>query len=44
MIDDQKTKHRNKSNRMSNAEIMVIPILFHSGDFCCFKHYKANIS
>jgi hypothetical protein len=44
MIDDKKTKYRNKPNRMSNAEIMVILILFHSGDFRCFKHYKANIS
>ena len=24
---------------MSNAEIMVILILFHSGGFRCFKHY-----
>jgi len=24
MIEDQKTKHRNKPNRMSDAEIMVI--------------------
>ena len=29
MIDDKKTKHRNKPNRMSDAEIMVILILFH---------------
>ena len=39
MIDDKKTKHRNKPNRMSDAEIMVILILFHSGGFRCFKHY-----
>ena len=39
MIEDKKTKHRNKPNRMSNAEIMVILILFHSGGFRCFKHY-----
>ena len=25
MIEDKKTKHRNKPNRMSDAEIMVIP-------------------
>ncbi len=31
--------HRNKPNRMSDAEIMVILILFHSGGFRCFKHY-----
>ena len=29
----------NKPNRMSDAEIMVILILFHSGGFRCFKHY-----
>ncbi len=39
MIEDKKTRHRNKPNRMSNAEIMVIIILFHSGSFRCFKHY-----
>ena len=39
MIEDKKTKHRNKPNRMSDAEIMVILILFHSGGFRCFKHY-----
>ncbi len=32
-------KHRNKPNRMSDAEIMVILILFHSGGYRCFKHY-----
>ena len=31
MIKDMKTMHRNKPNRMSDAEIMVILILFHSG-------------
>ena len=39
MVEDKKTKHRNKPNRMSDAEIMVILILFHSGGFRCFKHY-----
>ena len=39
MIEDKKTKHRNKPNRMSDAEIIVILILFHSGGFRCFKHY-----
>ena len=28
-------KHRNKPNRMSDAEIMLIMILFHR----CFKHF-----
>lgn len=32
-------KHRNKPNRMSDSELMVILILFHSGGFRCFKHY-----
>ena len=31
MIEDNKTKHLNKPNRMNDAEIMVILILFHSG-------------
>ena len=39
MIEDKKTGHRNKPNRMSDVEIMVILILFHSGGFRCFKHY-----
>ena len=39
MIEDKKIRHRNKPNRMSDAEIMVILILFHSGGFLCFKHY-----
>lgn len=39
MIKDTSHKHRNKPNRMSDAEIMVILILFHSGVFRCFKHY-----
>ena len=32
-------KHRRKPNRMSDAEIIVILIHFHSGGFRCFKHY-----
>ena len=36
MVDDKNHKHRNKPNRMSDAEIMVILILFHSGGFRCF--------
>ena len=39
MIEDSKQKYRNNPNRMSDAEIMVILILFHSGGFRCFKHY-----
>ena len=39
MIEDKNTKHRNKLNRMSDAEVIVILILFHSGGFRCFKHY-----
>ena len=39
MIEDKKIGHRNKPNRMSDAEMMVILILFHSGGFRCFKHY-----
>ena len=39
MIEDKKTKHRDNPNRMSDAEIMVILILFHSGGFHCFKYY-----
>ncbi len=29
---------------MSDAEIMVILILFHSGGFRCFKHYYKGMS
>ena len=32
-------RDRNKLNRMSDTEIMVILILFHSRGFRCFKHY-----
>ena len=39
MIEYKKTKYCNKPNRMSDAEIMVILIRFHSGGFRCFKHY-----
>lgn len=39
MVEDKNHKHRNKPNRMNDAEIMVILILFHSGGFRCFKHY-----
>ncbi len=44
MIEDKKTKHCNKPNRMGDAEFMVILILFHSSGFCCFKHcYKEYV-
>ena len=39
MVEDKVHKHRHKPNQMSDAEIMVILILFHSGGFRCFKHY-----
>ena len=39
MVEDKNHRHRNKPNRMNDAEIMVILILFHSGGFRCFKHY-----
>ena len=39
MIEDKKYKHRTTPNRMSEAEIMFILILFHFGGFRCFKHY-----
>ena len=39
MVEDKSHKHRNKPNRMGDAEIMVILILFHSGGFRCFRHY-----
>ncbi len=39
MIEDKRQQHRNKANRMSDAEIMVILILFHSGSFRRFKYY-----
>lgn len=33
MIEIKKIKYLNKSNRISNVEIIVILSLFHSGDF-----------
>ncbi len=39
MIEDKKNNHRNKPDSMSDAEIMLILILFHSGGFRDFKHY-----
>ena len=39
VVENKNCKHRNKPNRMSDTEIMVILILFHSRGFRCFKHY-----
>ena len=41
MLKDTKknVKHRNKPNRMSDAEIILIMILSHSGGYRCFKHF-----
>ena len=39
MVKESNHNHRNKPNRMNDAEIMVILILFHSGGVRCFKHY-----
>ena len=39
MVKESNHNHRNKPNRMNDAEIMVILILVHSGGFRCFKHY-----
>lgn len=39
MVKESNHNHRNKPNRMNDAEIMVILILFHSSGFRCFKHY-----
>ena len=44
MIEDKKVRHRNNLNRMSDAEFMVILILFHSDCFRCFMHnYKEYV-
>ena len=39
LTPDDGKRHRRKPNSMSDAEIIVILILFHSGGFHCFKHY-----
>ena len=39
MVKESNHNHRSKPNRMNEAEIMVILILFHSGGFRWFKHY-----
>lgn len=44
MIEDKKIEHRNKPNLINDAEIRVMLILFHSGDFRCFKHSYKKMS
>ncbi len=43
MIVDKKTKHHNKPYRISDAEIMIIFILFCSSGFRCFKYYLQGV-
>ena len=40
-ISDGKS-HRNKPNRQSDAEVILIIIMFHMGGFKCLKHYYVN--
>lgn len=35
-------KHRNKPNKMSDAEVILILIMFHMGEYRCLKHYYVN--
>ena len=35
-------RHRNKPNRMSDAEVMLILIIFHFGEYRCLKHFYIN--
>jgi hypothetical protein len=37
-ISDGK-RHRNKPKKMSDAEVILILILFHMGGYKCLKHY-----
>lgn len=37
-ISDGK-RHRNKPNKMSDAEVILILVLFHMGGYKCLKHY-----
>lgn len=39
MVEDTIHKHRDKPNRMNDAEITVILILFYPEEFRCYKHY-----
>ena len=34
--------HRNKPNRLSDAEVILIMIMFHMGGYKCLKHYYVN--
>lgn len=43
MIEDKKTMYRNKSNHMSDVEIMVILILFHSSFFATSSIIKRSM-
>lgn len=40
-VSDGKS-HRNKPNRMSDAEVILIMIMFHMGGYRCLKHYYLN--
>lgn len=35
-------KHRNKPSRLTDAEVILILILFHIGGYRCLKHYYIN--
>ena len=39
IVKDLNHKHQNSWNRIDNAEIIVILILFRPGDFRCIKYY-----
>lgn len=39
MFENNKHKYCKKPNSMSDAEIMVILVLFHSDGFRYYKHY-----
>ena len=40
--EDNGKKHLNKPNMMSDAEVMLILIMFHDGGYKCLKHYCIN--
>lgn len=40
-LEDGK-KHRNKPNRLSDAEIITILVIFHMGGYKCLKHFYIN--
>ena len=35
-------RHRNKPSRLTDAEVILILILFHMGGYKCLKHYYVN--